>query len=54
MKNIPKAFTTIQTIVFPFWSLKYTKIQFLKMSIHLGDSFDYVFNPMYVFKTKMY
>jgi len=35
-----KNIMTIQTIMFPFWSFKHIKMQFKKISTHLGGSFD--------------
>jgi hypothetical protein len=43
MENIPIFFMIIQISMFHLWSFKHTKMQFLKVSIHLGGSFDYVF-----------
>jgi hypothetical protein len=42
MENIPKTFMTIQTITFPLWFFKHTKMQFEGMFIHLSGSFDCV------------
>ncbi len=41
IENIPTKLMTIQTIMFPLWSFKHIKMQFLKMSTHFGGSFDY-------------
>jgi hypothetical protein len=42
--KISKTFMTIQILMLPLWFFKHTKMQFKKVSTHLGDSFDYVFN----------
>jgi len=43
MKNIPQKNIIIQTIMFPLWYFKYTKMQFKKVSNHLGGSYNCVF-----------
>jgi hypothetical protein len=48
MKNIPKTFMTIQTIMFPLWFFKHTKMQFSRVSTHLGGSLDCDFTLMLV------
>jgi hypothetical protein len=41
MEGIPKNIMTIQNIMLHLWNFKHAKMQFKRMSIHLGDSFDY-------------
>ncbi len=53
MENIPIFFMTIQTIMFPLWFFKYTKMQFLKVCTHLNGSFDHVFTLMLVNKKSL-
>jgi hypothetical protein len=38
-----KIIMTIQTIMFPLWFFKHTKMLFKIVSTHLGGSYDFVF-----------
>jgi hypothetical protein len=43
MENISKTIMTIQTIMFPLWFFKHTKMLFERVSTHLGGPCDCVF-----------
>jgi hypothetical protein len=43
-----KKIMTIQTIMLLLWSFKHIKMQFKKVSIHLGGSFDYDFTQVFL------